>query len=117
MILDGSVDPNMEWLLGTIGTAFALALAISIVLLPIASVVVAVLSRNLVVLIGAALLSVGGFLVADQMGSSAIPVGFSMEVGGLLFAIAGTISRKQVRQPEHIGSNPPRLVTSEHLGS
>ena len=102
---------DLEWLAPIIATAIAVTLVISFFLLPITSVVVASFSRNLVVLFGTILLSLGGLLISFHTSSMAIPVGVGMELGGLLLAIAGTRYRKET---VHLWNEIERLHHSEY---
>ena len=83
------IDPN-------ISVTIALILVALIFVLPVAAIVAAILSRNLVTFSWSLLLSLGGLLVTFQPSSTAtILLAICMQLGGVMVGIAGIQSRKR----------------------
>lgn len=107
-----AIDPG-------IATVVALSVALLIFILPIASSVVASLSRNLVIFLGTLMLSWGGFLILFLPSPVTVPITVGMQLAGLLLAIGGISRNKNEieRQLQHRISPPIAPLRGSGIGS
>jgi hypothetical protein len=78
-----------------LATVIGVTLAVLIFVIPIASVLTSVFSKNWVIVLGTCLLSASGFLVVHFQDPLALFAGSAIQVGGLLPAIGGVQSRRR----------------------
>jgi hypothetical protein len=81
----GGVSP----VIAEAATIIALTLVVLIFAIRIASVLISIFSRSLVIFLAVCLVVVAGFLMSLHAHPAAIPAGIAVQLGGLLLAVGG----------------------------